>query len=235
MRSEVAQDTKAFLSNPDLSTACPNWAGVHKDYLSLLRLREEVDLVLERLSPFVEDLLSDLRSQERRLLELKVAQANKTSPQNITEEMRLSYAEALSDQDTAMRRVARTNAKAKGRPLLQKLHPDKGGDPVLFNIVRKSVESGDVDLLQIFLYRMGQPTDSALEVRSRIRSRILLLSGSRVYQIVRSYVSRPLEDTVNELRALLDSKVLELKQQSTPGGFGPPPTEGIEDVEQSLA
>jgi hypothetical protein len=230
MSSNHLEDIRTFVNTPEVFTACSSWALVQKEYLSLMRLQDEMDRVLDCLSDPVAPLLDAIRAEERRLLEIKVAQANKTAPQNITEEMILSYSEMLSDQDTALRRVARLNAKSKGRPLLQKLHPDKGGDPVLFNIARRAVQSGDVELLQIFLYRLEMQADPAHEVLRRVQGRIRKTMGSRLYQIVRSYVSKPFEVTVNELRDLLEAKLFELKQLSTPGGFGPS-EEGINDVE----
>ena len=230
MSSNHLEDVRAFVNIPEVTFACSSWNLVHREYLNLVRLQDEMDRVLDSLSDTVSDQLAAIRAEERRLLEIKVAQANKTAPQNITEEMILSYSEMLADQDTALRRVARLNAKSKGRPLLQRLHPDKGGDPVLFNVARRAVQSGDVELLQIFLYRMNMEADPAHEVLRRIQGRIRKTMGSRLYQIVRSYVSRPLEVTVNELRDLLDSKLFELKQLNTPGGFGSP-AEGNTDVE----
>jgi hypothetical protein len=193
------------------------WTEVEAVYEDYQRLQKEVDSILSSLGPEVEDLVATLRAEERANLELRVAQARKISPQDVTEEAILSYAELLSEQDSSIRRIARANAKKKGRPLLQKLHPDKGGDPVVFDIARKAILRGDIDLVQILLYRLRLATENPALVRDRVLAKKTQLLGSQVYGIARSFVSMPREVVVRQLRALLEHRISILKLMNIPG------------------
>jgi hypothetical protein len=221
VRTQPNEDLKAVLK--DWGTQDTIWGQVAREYSGLDRERFEVDRILDSLHPDVDDLLSEVRREERRNLELQVAKANKTSPKDVTEEMFLSFAEVLSDEAAELRRIARASSKKYGRPLLQTLHPDKGGDPQLFDIVKKAVQAGDTDLLRLFLYNLKGVSEDPSEVLRRITGRRVRLRGSRVHRICRMCVFGARESAVVELRSLLSSRLEMLKRLNTPGAFNDQP------------
>lgn len=195
------------------------WQSVVVEYRYLLRTKAGLDGVLENLAPEVDDLLVQIKNEERRNLELRIAVANKVAPQDVTEEMFLSYSELLSEEDSALRRVAKANAKKYGRPLLQTLHPDKGGNPDLFILAKQAVNSGDSELLRIFLYHLSGKEGQPDEVRRLIRGRAIRLDGSPLFGVAKLVASGRRKEAVESLKHLLSKRLLFLKQLNTPGAF----------------
>lgn len=214
--SELTEELKSLLSK--WSSSEP-WGKVAVEYANLAKERESIDRVLDSLSKDVADLLSEVKLEERRNLELQIATANKISPQNVTEEMVLSYSEMLSEENASLRRIARSTSKKYGRPLLQMLHPDKGGDALIFDIVKKAVAAGDNDLLRLFLYNLKGTGSDPSEVLSRVRGRQIRFSGSRVHHVCRMAMTGNRDQAVSSLRNLLSQRLALLKKLNTPGAF----------------
>lgn len=190
----------------------PEWKKCLSLYIELLNIQAASDAVLDILSgDCVKDLLEELRLEERRNLELRVAQSNKISPQNVTEEMVVSHRELLAEEDSSLRRIAKSNVKVHGRSLLQRLHPDKGGDPVLFDIAKKAIENGDAELIYLLRYRFDLDSDLPSEIYKRLLQKMAVFTSSGVHRLTAMYFSQPLERVVEEARSMLRERIMQLK------------------------
>ena len=219
----------------------PIWANVlwsYKQYIDSITL---VDLVLaamfksgeDRYTPVFE-VLSKIRDEERRNLELRAAFATKGSPIDVTEEYSLSYADTLSDKDATLRRIALSSCKKQGRRLLQKWHPDKeGGDEEVFNLCKTAIDSGDVELVQILLYRFGEKNTSLdfdpIRVARIIQARTVKFRGSQLFRVFSNYVHSREGQFVDQLIALLNRRLNELQLSNIPGATPPDEPEESED------
>jgi hypothetical protein len=200
------------------------WSKAIEEYTCLLQLKESIQKVFnnlnEREKQTLFPILSQMREEERRNLELRASLASKRSPIDVTEEHRLSEVDLAQDFDPSLRRIAVSNCKKVGRKLLKKHHPDMGGDPEVFDLCKKAIDSGDVELVQILMYRTtGESPVSPELVAQRVRVRTVKLQGSRLYGAVRLFVSDRDTSFLNYMENLLRSRLRDLQMMNIPGAF----------------
>jgi hypothetical protein len=207
------------------------WSDVLRAYREYINATSFVDRVLKGMVSSTDDgtnrvfgFLARIREAERLNLELRAAQAEKGSPINVTEQHTLSYSEVLSDRDATLRRIALSNCKKKGRVLLQKWHPDReGGDADVFDLCKSAINSGDVELVQILLYRFGD--DNAVKefdpvrIARIIRTRTVKFQGSQLFSVFRHYVHSPYDVFISRLLKLLSERLTNLEMMNIPGAF----------------
>jgi len=201
-------DDMAFKETP--------WRGVFRAYREFLHSRRSVELILDAVMPEIADLLEKLKKVERRLLELSIAKANKISPQNITEEMFLSSLENIEHKNAELTRVAKASCKKMARPMLQKLHPDKGGDAEMFDLVRKAIDSGDVELVQMFLYNMGTESADPDTILERVKVRRIEFEGSSVFKMASLFVNGNKETMIKLMRKNISDQILRAELMCIP-------------------
>ena len=187
------------------------WAKVLRAYKSLFIVRESVDRLLDILHPELEDVIERLRRAERDAAELAASVADKPTKQDVTEDFSIPASAILIYDSPTLYRIGKSNARKQGRPLLQRLHPDKGGDPHLFDLARKAIEAGDVELVQIFLFKMGQPTSTPEDLEGRIQARLEKLRGSRIWGCVSLAATGNKEESVKALKELLEARILQFR------------------------
>lgn len=200
--------------------------GAYRDLLDRKSLPDRLmRMIVERdSSGEVLGLLSRIRETERINLELRVAQASKISPQDVTTEHVLSYYDLLSEQDASLQRIARANCKRLGRKLLKKFHPDtgEGSDAELFALCKSAINSGDVELVYILLYRLdGHVVEAPEVILNRLRVRIIQAEGSRVFSLFRLYFTAPYDHFLSTLIKFLEARLLTLQLMNIPSAQEP--------------
>lgn len=196
----------------------PAWRKAFRAYNAFTERKAWEECIIDTLKPDISGLVDGLMNAERDLTELKIAQANKTAPQNITESMRLSFYDALTAEDTALRRLATEKARQIGRPLLQSIHPDRNpeADPNKWNLARDAVKSGDVVLLHLLARTEKKSTESAEEVQRLIAGAELKYMGSRLHKIASLMVTSTREEALTELSAMIVERTNEIRCLCTP-------------------
>lgn len=203
------------------------WAEVLDAYNELKSSHDLADIVMDFLlkdgkNPELKALLAEIRDAERAHLEIRVAQANKIAPQDVTQEHMLSYADLLSSKDTALKRVARANCQKAGRKLLQKYHPDKGNgsNRELFELCKAAIDSGDVELVHLLSYRLTGASAEAPDVLlKRIHVRTAEHRGSRVYSLFQRFPTMSVDVFVELLMGFLNQRLDVLKRMNIPGAI----------------
>ena len=212
-------------------TESKEWTAVLNSYKEYMASTEFVERVLKSISTFkdestdkVFDMLAQIREAERLNLELRTAQANQSAPTNVTEEHTLSHADLLDEKDAVLRRIALANCKKHGRVLLQKWHPDReGGDAEVFDLCRAAIKSGDVELVQILLYRFGD--QNAIKdftpdrIADKLKVRTVKFRGGRLYSVFSHYVHSSYDVFIFQLLTLLSQRLTHLKLLNIPGAF----------------
>lgn len=208
------------------------WSEALAAYRHHLEMTGFVDKVLKKISAVenekvdaVFELLSKIREAERENLELRAAQAGQTSPTDVTAQHHLSNSHLLSEKDAVLHRIALANCKKHGRRLLQKWHPDReGGDAEVFDMCRMAIDSGDVELVQILLYRFGD--NNAVKdfdperIAESISVRTTKHMGTRLFGVFSLYINQPFEVFIERLTELLSARLNHLKSMNIPGALG---------------
>lgn len=213
------------------------WQGVLKDYLHLQARREYISSTLTRIVNSEEgeevlELLYQIRQVEREIFELQVAQAEKTSNVDVTSQYSLSNVDLMLEQDPALRRIALANAKKYGRKLLQKWHPDKpNGNEEVFQLCKTAIDSGDVELVHILLYRYGDsnyeapPEFHPEQLSKKIRMRTTKFQGSMLFTIFAKEARGQHYEFMTSLTYLLKDRLRRLKLAVVPYGTVEPEQE----------
>lgn len=206
------------------------WNKVLKTYSELIKARGIIERILFHIvnSPDgqeVLELLFLIRQEERRNLELRVAMANKTSPQDVTTEFTVSNEALLNDEDPGLKRIALANAKKAGRKLTQKWHPDKeDGNAEVFQLCDKAIKEGDVELVHILLYRYGDsnyeapPEFHPVRLQAKLEVRLVKYQGSRIFMLFAKWFSQPREEFIARLENHLRERLSFLRLSNLPFG-----------------
>lgn len=206
------------------------WRELLKEYLLAAESRAFVNRTLVFILQQPEgkeigDLLVKIKEAERDNLELRVAQANKSSPVDVTTEFRVTDSDLIADQDPTLRRIALANAKKYGRPLLQKWHPDReGGDADVFQLCRSAIKDGDVELVHILLYRYGDSNQEAPPefhpdaLLGKIRVRRQKIYGSNLHRTFAKFARGQKEEFIQSLTNTLREKLRLFKLMNVPYG-----------------
>lgn len=223
------------------------WSKALAAYRRHLEMTSFVDRVLKRVSSMegdqvdaIFDLLGRLREAERENLELRAAQAGQAAPTDVTSQHHLSNSHLLSEKDAVLHRIALSNCKKHGRRLLQKWHPDReGGDAEVFDMCRMAIDSGDVELVQILLYRFGD--NNAVKdfdperIAETIAVRTTRYTGTRLFSVFSLYINQPFELFAVRLIELLSARLNHLKSMNIPGALGGETQPGESDEEPDSA
>ncbi len=209
----------------------PEWSSVltaYREYMSSVNFVEQViqsiSTIKDESTDKVFDMLRQIREAERLNLELRTSLANKAAPTDVTSEHLLSHVDLLDEKDAVLRRIALANCKRHGRVLLQKWHPDReGGDAEVFDLCRAAIQSGDVELVQILLYRFGDQNAvkefTPQRIAEKLKVRTVKVRGGRLHSVFSHYVHNSYGVFIFQLLQLLSHRLNHLKLLNIPGAF----------------
>lgn len=193
-----------------------HFAQLEKAYKEHSRMINSAETALNaaRNFPELEELLWKLRSVDRQLKELLIGQADKTVAVNITGEHE-STLDTLNDNDSSVSMVKRATAKRLARRLYALHHPDRGGDSGMFNMVRKAVETGDLETL--YFFRMKDRIDACTReqvqtLRRQIEIKSHQFQGRPAWQITQAFYTNR-ERYVQIYKQALERKIYDLNMQ----------------------
>lgn len=115
----------------------------------------------------------------------------------------------LIDGMPAKSRVEDRNVKLKAKPLYKLCHPDKGGDPAIFNQLRKAVAVGDIEVVYLISVKLGQAVsleDDVADMASRAESRCLEFQSAASYKVAQAILGGRVADAESTLLSHLEQK-----------------------------
>lgn len=178
-------------------------------------MRDSVTQCLRNIPERLQPLVETMRRKERDLKEMCIAQDNKNMRVDITEEGATQLQDTLNEDVPVMRLAERQRCKEKARPLLSLHHPDRGGDPVTFDLIRKAAQAGDLEFIHMCLFKDGYLTDDKEldDLEQRMEARESQMRGSKSFSLARMYFSRSSEFE-GRLEKLLNDRVHSLNHET---------------------
>lgn len=183
--------------------------------------RKSTNVVLDKLmrDPKVRDLVSKLWRLEA---EISVLPGQLDVVAREGQDHRLLDAENFEEGASA-RATILAAAKSIARELLPAVHPDRGGDPLLFQAVRDAQRRGDlaelgrlrVTVLQThnLYWQQTNGIDFWEEQLHLYTARLSKLRSNVLSLVVRPYVSGNKPESIRRLRVYLDVKIQEREQE----------------------
>jgi hypothetical protein len=189
--------------------------SVEAAYDELTRVRVSSEEVMTKIPDHLKALVDEMRSLERQLRELYIAQAAKNMPVAVGGEGEPTLAESLDQPVPAHAIAVRAQAKLKARPLHSKYHPDKGGDPDKFRLVQKAVQNGDMEFIHMCLHREGLFTEVSLEeLHGRLIAAISQARATPSFKLAQLYYSGSEERFASTYERLLMERINQLRLQT---------------------
>jgi hypothetical protein len=96
----------------------------------------------------------------------------------------------LIDGMPAHARMEDRNVTLKAKPLYKYCHPDKGGDPVIFNQLRRAVKVGDIETIYLISVKLGKAIalEDPADMATRAESRFLQYNAHMSYKIAQAFI-----------------------------------------------
>lgn len=179
----------------------------------------------EKASAMIESLLADIDFVVRHLQETHLAEQTETLNKLKVQFRQMQRGVAVHDAEelnTGPEVFDRSLAESQScvrlwKRLVQRIHPDKGGDPRTFNQAVKALKNRDLRTLQFiwdaavnFSHPGWKSTNVgyAQDRLDHLTMQLEHLRASRPFEAVKAFRSRRVQDAVNIVRTLLEESIL---------------------------
>lgn len=190
-----------------------NLLAVETLYAEILQAKLSAETALTKIPESLLPLVDKMRGLERQLRELYIAQAAKNMPVQIGAEGEATLSDILNEELPAHQLAIRARVKEKARKLMSRYHPDKGGDPVKFDTLKKAIHDGDMEYVHMCLHKESFYSDLSLsELHDRLTARLQQTRGQPSFKLARLYFSGSPQFAV-ELEKVLMIRINQLSLQ----------------------
>lgn len=196
-------------------TTQQKWSRVEAtfDRLSVLKKGVESAFLTIDSTPELVPLALKIKQLTYELEQLRIAQAKRLRV-NIGEEDPSTLADAFEHQEGSHAKLRKTLSKSMARKLYMQHHPDLGGDPEVFHLIRKAAKAGEVE----FLRMMSMKKDSGLmtpenidDLLAKVLIQESIFKSTPAFKLASLYYSnRPA--FIQECKKALLSKIVHLEQ-----------------------
>lgn len=180
----------------------------------LERVQSGVDAALQSLFTSSQKVQESVALIQKIFVQAEEAISNQDKVRGIRESVNLNDGNQyltlrqLIDGMPAHARMEDRNVTLKAKPLYKLCHPDKGGDPVIFNQLRRAVKVGDIETVYLISVKLGKAIgiEDPADMAQRAESRFLQYNASASFRIAQAFIGGRVSDAESILVQHMESK-----------------------------